>query len=55
MNNKKIKKPDLSDIRIIKELDMYKGKVLFPEALAKANEVLKKTKLPDEYYKRQQS
>lgn len=31
---------------IDKSLEQYKGKILFPEKLAKANEVLKKIGLP---------
>jgi hypothetical protein len=34
------------NIRVNKELDKYEGKVLFPEKLAKANELLKGVKLP---------
>ncbi len=33
-------------VKIDKSLEKYKGKVLFPEKLAKANEVLKKIGLP---------
>ena len=33
-------------IRVNKELDKYEHKTLFPEKLAKANEIVKKYKLP---------
>ena len=33
-------------VTIDKSLEKYKGKVLFPEKLAKANEVLKRIGLP---------
>ncbi len=33
-------------IPIDKKLEKYRGKVLFPEKLAKANEILSKSKLP---------
>jgi hypothetical protein len=33
-------------VRIDKSLEQYKDKILFPEKLAKANEMLKKTGLP---------
>ncbi len=41
LNNKKV-----PIVRIDPSLDQYRGKVLFPEKLAKANEMLKTAKLP---------
>jgi len=34
-------------VRIDPSLDQFKGKVLFPEKLAKANNMLKTAKLPE--------
>jgi hypothetical protein len=41
MKNQKIPK-----IKINKNLEKFRGKILFPEKLEKANEILEKTKLP---------
>ncbi len=42
LNNRKV-----PIVRINPELEQYKNKVIFPEKLAKANEMLKTTKLPE--------
>jgi len=42
LNNSK-----LPIVRIDPPLEQYRGKVLFPEKLAKANEMLKTAKLPN--------
>jgi ATP/maltotriose-dependent transcriptional regulator MalT len=42
----KLNKSKLPIIPIDKNLEKYRGKVLFPEKLEKANEILKKSKLP---------
>ena len=34
-------------VKIDKKLERFRGKVLFPEKLAKANEILSKAGLPD--------
>lgn len=46
---KTVKKPDNNKVPAViidPSLDKYHGKVLFPEKLAKANEMLKTAKLP---------
>jgi len=47
LNNKKV-----PIVRIDPSLDQYRGKVLFPEKLAKANEMLKTAKLPDKKHRK---
>jgi len=47
LNNKKV-----PIVRIDPSLDQYRGKVLFPENLAKANEMLKTAKLPDKKHRK---
>lgn len=42
----KLNKSKLPIIPIDKNLEKYRGKVLFPEKLKKANEILAKSKLP---------
>lgn len=42
----KLNKSKLPIIPIDKSLEKYRGKVLFPEKLKKANEILGKAKLP---------
>ncbi len=49
MNTSMIDKLNQSKLPIIpidKQLEKYRGKVLFPEKLAKANEILAKSGLP---------
>jgi hypothetical protein len=46
MTTEEIKKRKTSVVVIDKSLAKYKGKNLFPEKLAKANEVLKRIGLP---------
>ncbi|UXP32856.1 hypothetical protein N6H18_02650 [Reichenbachiella agarivorans] len=46
MNEKKILKKNVPVVRINKNLDSLASEVLFPEKVAKANEMLKKTGLP---------
>jgi hypothetical protein len=43
---KKLNKSKLPIIPIDKKLEKHRGKVLFPEKLAKANEILAKSELP---------
>jgi hypothetical protein len=43
----KLNKSKLPIIPIDKELEKYKGKVLFPKKLKKANKILSKSKLPE--------
>ena len=42
----KLNKSKIPVIPIDKRLEKYRGKVLFPKKLAKANEILAKTELP---------
>ena len=42
----KLNKSKIPVIPIDKRLEKYRGKVLFPKKLAKANEILAKTQLP---------
>lgn len=51
MKNKKSNKVNLSNYRIDPSLKKYIGKVTPKEKMDQANEMLKRTKLPDEYYK----
>jgi hypothetical protein len=46
MKNDEKKKNKISTVIIDKSLDKYKGVILFPEKLAKANEVLKRIGVP---------
>lgn len=46
MTIEELKKRKTPIVVIDKSLEKYKGKVLFPEKLAKANEVLKRIGLP---------
>lgn len=46
MNIKELNKSKTPIIRIDKSLDKYENKVLFPEKLEKANEMLRKIGLP---------
>ena len=39
------------ELEINPELDKYAGKVMFPEKLAKANEILKRVGLPKQIFK----
>lgn len=43
---KKLKKSKIPIVQIDKKLEKYRGKVLFPAKLAKANEILSKSDLP---------
>jgi len=43
---KKLNKSKLPIIPIDKKLEKYRGKVLFPEKLARANEILERSGLP---------
>ncbi|MBX2931938.1 MAG: hypothetical protein KF781_08345 [Chitinophagaceae bacterium] len=43
---KKLNESKLPIIPIDKRLEKYRGQVLFPKKLAKANEILKKSGLP---------
>jgi hypothetical protein len=43
---KKLNKSKLPIVPIDKKLEKYRGKVLFPEKLAKANDILAKSALP---------
>jgi len=47
LNNKKV-----PIVRIDPSLDQYRGKVLFPEKLTKANEMLKTAKLPEKKHRK---
>ncbi len=47
MTIKELNKRKTPIVIIDNSLEKFKGKVLFPEKLAKANEVLKKIGLPD--------
>ena len=42
----KLKKRKITIVAVDKSLDKYDDKILFPEKLAKANEMLKKIGLP---------
>ncbi|MBX9784913.1 MAG: hypothetical protein K2X48_16605 [Chitinophagaceae bacterium] len=44
-----IKQKKVPVVRVDKSLNKYKGKVLFPEKLEKANEMLRKTGLPKQW------
>ena len=46
MTIEELKKKKTPIVVIDKSLEKYKGKVLFPEKLAKANDVLKRIGLP---------
>jgi hypothetical protein len=46
-NLEKLKTSKVPIVAIDKRLEKYRGKVLFPEKLARANEILAKAKLPD--------
>jgi hypothetical protein len=41
-----LNKAKIPIVKIDKKLERFRGKVLFPEKLAKANEILSKTGLP---------
>jgi len=43
---KKIKKEKSPTVRIDPSLEQYRDKTLFPESLARANEMLKNAKIP---------
>lgn len=45
----KLKKRKIPIVKIDKSLDKFDDKVLFPEKLNKANEMLKKTGLPKQW------
>ena len=45
----KLNKSKVPTVHIDPSLDQYRDKELFPEKLAKANEMLKTSKLPKEY------
>ena len=49
---KKLTKYKKPVIRISKELDEYEGKILFPEKVKRANEMLKNAEHPEEFFKR---
>lgn len=44
-----LKQKKVPVVRVNKSLNKYKNKVLFPEKLAKANEMLRKTGLPAQW------
>jgi len=44
---KELNKSKVPIVRIDPSLEQYRGKVLFPEKLAKANDMLKTAKLPN--------
>jgi hypothetical protein len=46
-----LNKSKLPIVRIDPSLDQYRDKVLFPEKLAKANEMLKTAKLPSKKHR----
>ena len=46
MTIEELKKRKTPIVIIDKSLEQYKGKILFPEKLAKANRILKKAGLP---------
>ena len=46
MTNEELKKRKTPIIAIDKKLEQFRGKTLFPEKLAKANEILAKEGLP---------
>ena len=49
MTIEELKKTKTPIVVIDKSLEKYKGKILFPEKLAKANEVLKRIGLPKNF------
>ena len=51
MNIKQLNKEKVPVVRIDKSLDKYKDKVLFPEKLDKANEMLKTVGLPKKQHR----
>lgn len=46
MNIQELNKSKIPVVKIDRKLDKFKGKILFPEKLAKANAMLKKSGLP---------
>ncbi len=48
---KEIKERKLPIVRIDKSLNVYDDQILFPDKLAKANEMLRKTGLPKQWLK----
>lgn len=47
MKTEQLDKTKIPVVRIVKSLEKYRGKILFPEKLAKANYMLEKVKLPE--------
>ena len=55
MNIQELNKSKIPVVKIDRKLDKFKGKILFPEKLAKANAMLKKSGLPKSRYFRKPS
>ncbi len=51
MKIQELNKSKVPIVRIDKSLDKYKDKILFPEKLAKANEMLRKVGLPQKKHR----
>lgn len=52
MKTEQLNETKIPVVRIVKSLEKYRGKILFPEKLAKANDMLEKVKLPEKKYVR---
>lgn len=49
---KELNKNKISIVKIDKKLERFRGRILFPEKLEHANEILKRTSLPKLNYNR---